>query len=86
MSEDKRTFQDAKDVVNEPAVGYELEEVVSEQDIDYNFNGVDFGYAGTLEELEAALDEADQERGDPSKWITPVEFHTRLESKFLWLK
>ena len=43
-------------------------------------------YAGTLEELEAALDEADQERGDPSKWITPVEFHTRLETKFLWLK
>ncbi len=43
-------------------------------------------YAGTLEELEAALDEADQERSDPSKWITPVEFHTRLETKFLWLK
>ena len=86
MSEDNRMFQDTIGMISEPAVGYELDEVVPEQEIDYNFNGVDFGYAGNLEELEAALNEADLERNDPSKWITPVEFHARLESKFQWLK
>ena len=33
-----------------------------------------------------ALDEADAERNDPSKWVTPVEFHTRLESRYPWLR
>ena len=54
--------------------------------IDYDFDGKDFGYARTLDELELALDEADAERNDPSKWVTPVEFHTRLESKYPWLR
>lgn len=77
------------DVASEPAVGYALNEypmgdVLS--GIDYDFEGKDFGYARSLEELELALDEADAERNEPSKWITPVEFHTRLESKYPWLR
>ena len=53
-------------------------DVACEPAVNYVFHGRDFGYARTLEELELALDEADSERSDPSKWITPVEFHTRL--------
>jgi len=41
-------------------------------DTDYDFKGKDFGYARTLDELELALDEADSERSDPSKWVTPA--------------
>ena len=75
------------DVASEPAVSYALNDCVnSETEIDYEFHGRDFGYARTLEELELALDEADEERNDPSKWITPVEFHTRLEKKYSWLR
>ena len=29
--------------------------------------------------------EADAERSNPEKWITPIEFHTRLENKYPWL-
>ena len=68
------------DVASEPAVSYALNDCLnSETEIDYEFHGRDFGYARTLKELELALDEADEERNDPSKWITPLEFHTRLE-------
>ena len=75
------------DVASEPAVSYALNDCLnSETEIDYEFHGRDFGYARTLEELELALDEADEERNDPSKWITPVEFHTRLEKKYSWLR
>jgi len=75
------------DVASEPAVSYALNDCVnSETEIDYEFHDRDFGYARTLEELELALDEADEERNDPSKWITPVEFHTRLEKKYSWLR
>lgn len=84
MSKDKN-----KDVVNESALGAELRDVSPadiEPEIDYSFRGMDFGYARTLEELELALDEADAERNDPSKWVTPVEMHTRLESKYPWLR
>ena len=67
------------DVACEPAVNYVLNDYSKgEAEIDCDFHGRDFGYARTLEELELALDEADSERSDPSKWITPVEFHTRL--------
>ena len=55
---------------------------ITGMETDCEFNDRDFGYARTLEELEFALDEADAERSDPSKWITPVEFHTRLEKKY----
>lgn len=58
----------------------------AELEVDYDIAGKDFGYARTLEELELALDEADAERNDPSKWVTPVEFHTRIENKYLWLR
>ena len=75
------------DVASEPAVSYALNDCLnSETEIDYEFHGRDFGYARTLEALELALDEADEERNDPSKWITPVEFHTRLEKKYSWLR
>ena len=88
MSEEIKDKETKVDKVNEPAVEYALNEypmkdVVSE--VDYEFQGKDFGYARSLEELELALDEADAERNDPTKWITPVEFHTRLENKYPWL-
>ena len=89
MSEEIRDIKTKVDVVNEPAVGYALNEYPvseAEPEIDYDFQGKDFGYARSLEELELALDEADAERNDPTKWITPVEFHTRLESKYPWLR
>ena len=79
----------ADDVACEPVAGYVLVDYPTadtEVEIDYEFHGRDFGYARTLEELELALDEADEERNDPSKWITPVEFHTRLEKKYSWLR
>ena len=89
MSEEIKDMETKANVVSEPAVGYALNEypmsdLVSE--IDYDFQGKDFGYPKSLEELELALDEAYAERNDPSKWITPVEFHTRLESKYPWLR
>ena len=58
----------------------------NESKVDYDFAGVDFGYPRTLEEVNAALDKADTERRDPSKWITSVEFHNRLEQKYPWLR
>ena len=53
--------------------------------VDYSFGNRDFGYPHTLEELNAALDEADAQRNDPTKWISSVEFHNRLEQKYPWL-
>lgn len=77
--EDKESMK-----VPEP-VGGALQEypiAEAESEIDFDFGGKDFDYARTLEELELALDEANAERNDPSKWISPVEMHTRLESKY----
>ena len=54
------------------------------KEVDYTFGNHDFGYPHTLEELETALDNADAQRNDPSKWISSVEFHTRLENKRNW--
>ena len=45
-----------------------------------------FGYPRTIKELQAALDLADEERNDPSKWVSSIEFHQRLEEKYPWLK
>ena len=56
------------------------------KDVDYTFGNCDFGYPHTLEELEVALDRADAQRNDPSKWISSIEFHTRLEQKYPWLR
>lgn len=56
------------------------------EEVDCNFDFHDFGYPHTAEELNAALDEADAQRGDQSKWISSIEFHTRLESKYPWLR
>lgn len=89
MSEDIKDIQMSSDVANEPAAGAALKEDAvcgMDSEIDYDFRDKDFGYARTLEELEVALDEADAERNDPTKWVTPVEFHTRLENKFPWLR
>jgi len=85
MSEEKKDIQTAADVASEPAVGLAMKEE-NAVEVDDNFQGKDFGYARTLDELELALDEADLERNDPTKWITPVEFHTRLENKYPWLR
>lgn len=88
MSEENKDMETKVDVVNEPVVGYALNEYpMSEvEEIDFDFEGKDFGYARSLEELELALDDADAERNDPTKWVTPAEFHTRLESKYPWLR
>ena len=59
--------------------------VMDEKNKDIKSNH-DFGYPHTLEELETALDNADAQRNDPSKWISSVEFHTRLENKYPWLR
>ena len=45
-----------------------------------------FIYSRTIQELQAALDLADEERNDPSKWVSSIEFHQRLEEKYPWLK
>ena len=89
MSEEIGKNQAQKDMAGEPALGYAWDDAELEQAdeaIDYGFNGVDFGYARTIAEMDAALDEADCERNDPAKWITSVEFHTRIENKYLWLR
>ena len=56
------------------------------KEVDYTFGNRDFGYPHTLEELESALDRADAQRNDPSKWVSSIEFHTRLEQKYPWLR
>lgn len=89
MSEEIKDIQTPADVTSEPAAELALkEDSIGDAvlGINYNFLDKDFGYARTLEELEHALDEADAERNDPRKWITPVEFHTRLENKYPWLR
>lgn len=76
--------------VSEPSGGeYALQDYCItdvESEMNYDFECKDFGYAKTLEELDHALDEADAERNDPSKWVTPVEFHSRIENKYPWLR
>ena len=56
------------------------------KEVDYTFGSRDFGYPHTFEELEAALDRADAQRNDSSKWVSSIEFHTRLEQKYPWLR
>ena len=89
MSEDTTDQKKSADIVSEPEAGLALKEKSfcgSDSEIDYDFQGKDFGYARTVEELELALDEADSERNDPTKWVTPIEFHSRLEKKYPWLR
>lgn len=77
-----------KSIVSEPVAGTVQRDIDAGYDLDtdLDFKGKDFGYARTLDELELALDEADSERSDPSKWVTPVEFHSRIENKYPWLR
>ena len=56
------------------------------KEVDYSFGNRNFGYPHTLEELDAALDKADAQRHDPSQWLSSIEFHNRLESKYSWLR
>ena len=56
------------------------------KEVDYTFGNHNFGYPHTIEELEAALDRVDAQRNDPSKWVSSIEFHTRLEQKYPWLR
>ena len=70
-------------IVSEPMVAtMPLTEL---KEVDYSFGNRDFGYPHSLEELNAALDKADAPRNDPTKWISSVEFHNRLEQKYPWL-
>ena len=76
-------------VVSEPAASYAVKgypDNDSAIEEEYDFLDKDFGYARTLEELEVALDEADAERDDSSKWISSASFHSRLENKYPWLQ
>ena len=84
MSEDFKDLDRKGNVANEASLAeMPLTEL---KEVDYSFGNRDFGYPHTLEELDAALDEADAQRNDPSKWISSVEFHTRLENKYSWLR
>jgi hypothetical protein len=71
--EDKRypTIDEEESVgkVSEPigAVSY-AEDVID--DIDYDFGGVDFGYAKSAEELREALARIDATRNDQNRWGT----------------
>ena len=70
-------------IVSEPMVAtMPLTEL---KEVDYSFGNRDFGYPHSLEELNAALDKADAQRNDPTKWISSVEFHNRLEQPYPWL-
>lgn len=68
------------------AVAHDYDTAYFEPEIDYNFGFVDFGYPRTLEEVNVALDKADDERNDSTKWITSIEFHNRLEQRYPWLR
>jgi hypothetical protein len=71
-------------IVSEPMVAtMPLTEL---KEVDYSFGNRDFGYPHSLEELNAALDKADAQRNDPTKWISSIEFHNRLEQKYPWLR
>ena len=84
MSEDFKDFEKEGTMANEPSLAeMPLTEL---KEVDYQFGNRDFGYPHTIEELEAVLDEADAQRNDPSKWISSIEFHTRLENKYPWLR
>lgn len=89
MSEEIKDIEMKADSVSEPTAGYALKGDAATDinpEADYDFGEKDFGYARSVEELELALDEADAERSNPEKWISSVEFHTRLENKYPWLK
>ena len=84
MSEDIKDLEKKACTVQEPSLA---EMPLSElKEVDYTFGNRDFGYPHTIEELEAALDKADAQRNDSTKWITSIEFHTRLENKYPWLR
>jgi hypothetical protein len=84
MSEDFKDLEPEGNVANEASLAeMPLTEL---KEVDYTFGYRDFGYPHTVEELDVALDEADAQRDNPTKWISSVEFHTRLESKYPWLK
>lgn len=84
MSEDFKDLEKGKGMANEPSLAeMPLTEL---KEVDYTFGNRNFGYPHTLEKLDAALDAADAQRDDPSKWISSIEFHTRLESKYSWLR
>ena len=92
MRYNKKIMEEANNqvgVASEPAAYYAVrgshDNGLLDED-EYDCLGKDFGYARTLEELEVALDEADAERNDSTKWITAAEFHSRLENKYPWLQ
>lgn len=84
MIEDIKDIEKKGSTAQEPTLA---ERPVSElKEVDYTFGNHDFGYPHTIEELEAALDKADAQRNDRTQWISSIEFHSRLESKYPWLR
>ncbi len=84
MSEDIKNTDIINDMVSEPAsVAPSLNAPIA---IDYGLGHKDFGFPRTIEELNKVLDEADAERNDPENWISSVEFHSRIENKYKWLR
>ena len=84
MSEDFKDLEKDGNVANEASLAeMPLTEL---KEVDYTFGNRDFGYPHTIEELDAVLDEADEQRNDPTKWISSIEFHNRLENKYPWLR
>lgn len=77
-----------KEMLMVPRSGKEADgDAEKETDIDYNFGGVDFGYPKTLEEVEAALEKAEAERNDPTKWTTFPKFLSEFKQEHQsWFK
>ena len=69
---------------------YKEEDIDAEEeddDIDYNFGGIDFGYPKTFEEVEAELEKAEAERDDPTKWTTFPQFMSDFKREHqAWFK
>ena len=84
MSEDFKDKETESGMVNEPMLA--ANPLTELKEVDYTFGNHEFGYPRSLEELEAALDMADAQRTDPTLWISSVDFHTRLETKYPWLR
>ena len=65
----------------------EVNDILSDQnDINESTRAQLDAISTALAELQAALDLADEERNDPSKWVSSIEFHQRLEEKYPWLR
>lgn len=72
------------DMAAEPAVALDYPAIDTADDTDYDFRGYDFGMPRTLEELEADLEQAEREMGDPDKWCTSEQMWADIKQTFPW--